>query len=94
MKIAIIWFNLNVYSLLQILLFLTGAVFWIVNYVFVIRNIVKNKFVEMPASVLCANITWEFLWGFVFIPDMGFAIALGYKVWFMLDVFIVINFNK
>jgi hypothetical protein len=94
MNVAIIWFNLDLYTLMQIILFLSGAAFWIINYIFIIRNIIKNKFVEMPGAVLCANVTWELLWGFVFVPDMGFAVSLGYKIWFLLDVFIVVSFYR
>ena len=90
----IIWINLDKYTWTQVILFLTGAVFWIVNYIFIIRNIIKYKFVEMPASVLCANVVWEFLWGFIFFPDMGFLVSLGYKIWFVLDVFIVFSFYR
>jgi hypothetical protein len=90
----IVWLNIENYTVLQLVLFGTGALLWIVNYIFIIRNIIKHKFVEMPASVLCANVAWEFLWSWIFVPDMGFAIGLGYKMWFVLDVYIVWNFYR
>jgi hypothetical protein len=90
----IVWLNLDYYTPLQLVLFGLGAVLWIVNYIFIVRNVIKNKFVEMPAAVLCANFTWEFLWAWIFVQNMGFAIGLGYKLWFCLDVFIVWGFYK
>ncbi|MBX9853149.1 MAG: hypothetical protein K2X86_15505 [Cytophagaceae bacterium] len=88
----IIWFNLDYYTPLQLGLFGAGAIFWIVNYIFIVCNIIKNKFVEMPAAVLCANFAWEFLWSWIFMINMGFAIRLGYIAWFFLDIFIVWGF--
>jgi hypothetical protein len=88
----IVWLNTDYYTPLQLALFGGGAVLWVVNYIFIVRNVIKNKFVEMPASVLCANFTWEFLWAWIFTQNMGFAIGLGYKLWFCLDVFIVWGF--
>jgi len=48
----------------------------------------------MPAGVLCANITWEFLWAFVFTQNMGEVIGIGYKLWFFFDVYVVYNFYR
>lgn len=90
----IVWLNYDYYTPLQLILFGTGALFWIVNYIFIIRNIIKNKFVEMPAAVLCANFAWEFLWAWIYSPNMGFALTLGYIAWFFLDIFIVWGFYK
>jgi len=90
----IIWLNTEYYSTFQIILFLTGAVLWVVNYVFIVRTIFKKKFVEMPAAVLAANVTWEFLWGFIFEQNMGMVVKIGYMAWFFLDLFIVWGFYK
>lgn len=94
MTTNIVWFNLDYYTPLQLILFASGALFWIINYIFIIRSIIKNKFVEMPAGVLCANFAWEVLWSWVFVINMGLAIRLGYIAWFFLDVFIVWGFYK
>ncbi len=94
MNLGIIWLNLDYYTPLQLILFGIGAVFWLVNYAYIIKNIIKHKFVEMPAAVLCANFTWEFLWGFVFEQNMGAVLGIGYKLWFVLDIFIVYSFYK
>src|ERR1700733_5173144 len=94
MSLSIIWFNSKEYTPLQLWLFGIGAAFWVLSYVFIVRNIVKNKFVEMPAGVLCANITWEFLWAFVFTQNLGEVIGIGYKLWFFFDVYVVYSFYR
>jgi hypothetical protein len=90
----IVWLNLDYYSPLQLILFGLGALLWIINYIFIVRNIIKNQFVEMPAGVLCANFAWEFLWSWIYVINMGWAIRLGYMAWFFLDAFIVWGFYK
>ncbi|HSZ24638.1 MAG TPA: hypothetical protein VK766_02915 [Cytophagaceae bacterium] len=94
MATNIIWLNADYYTPFQLCLFGIGALLWIVNYVVIVRTIIKHKFVEMPAAVLCANFTWEFLWAWIFTQNMGFAIGLGYKLWFFLDIFIIIGFYR
>lgn len=88
------WINLEYYTPAQLILFGIGALLWVVAYVVLVRNILKKKFVEMPAGVLCANFAWETLYAFVFTQNMGLVLDIGYKLWFVLDVFIVIGFYK
>ena len=38
-----------------------GCLFWVVAYAVLVWEIVKRKFVEMPAYIACANIGWEFV---------------------------------
>lgn len=94
MILSIVWLNLDYYSPLHLILFALGGLLWIINYISIVRNIVKNQFVEMPAAVLCANFAWEFLWSWIFVINMGWAIRLGYMAWFFLDVFIVVGFYR
>jgi predicted neutral ceramidase superfamily lipid hydrolase len=94
MKTNIVWFNTVDYTPLQLWLFGIGAAFWVLSYVYIVRTIVKHKFVEMPAGVLCANITWEFLWAFVFTQNLGEAIGIGYKLWFFFDAYVVWQFYR
>jgi hypothetical protein len=83
------WLNTAEYTTTELVLFGIGAFFWILCYVFVIRGIIKYKFVGISANVVGANIAWEFLWAFVFRQNMGEIIQIGYYGWFALDVFIV-----
>lgn len=88
------WLNTSKYTVPELVLFGIGAFFWILCYVFVIRGIIKYKFVGISASVVGANFAWEFLWAFVFRQDMGQAIQIGYYGWLALDVFIVYSMFK
>lgn len=88
------WLNTTTYTRTELILFGIGAFFWILCYLFVIRGIIKYKFVGISASVVGANIAWEFLWAFVFRQDMGEIIQIGYYGWFTLDLFIVYSLFK
>ncbi len=82
------WLNLETYSPLMLTLFISGCVLWVVVYVIVIYNIRVNQFVEIPLIGVSANICWEFIWSFVYQPDMGKLVLIGYAAWFFLDCFI------
>jgi hypothetical protein len=81
-------FNTAVYTPLEIFLFLTGCCLWLPVYMIIIRNTNRNNYVEMPILVACANFAWEFIWSFLFNPDMGRAVAWCYIGWFILDIYI------
>ena len=85
------WLNTSKYTTPELILFGIGAFFWILCYIFVIRGIIKYKFVGISAGVVGANLAWEFMWAFVFRQDMGQVIQIGYYGWFALDVFITIS---
>jgi hypothetical protein len=82
-------FNLKDYTVAEHAFFAIGCLLWVFTYVVVIRNILKEKFVEIPVVAVCANFAWEFLWSFVFRTDMGELYVWGYRIWFFLDCFIV-----
>jgi hypothetical protein len=46
---------------------------------------IKKKFVEMPFFIAAGNITWEFVWSFIYFPDTGKIFALQYQAAFALD---------
>jgi hypothetical protein len=80
--------NLKDYTLLELIFFGSGCVLWIVAYAFTIKNIVREKFIEIPLIAVCGNIAWEFLWSWVFVNNMGSLFVWGYRTWFFLDCFI------
>lgn len=90
----IIWLNTDIYTVPELILFGIGAFFWILCYIFTIRNIIKFKYVSISAGVIGANIAWEFLWAFIFKQNMGMVLQIGYIGWFLLDVFIVYSTFK
>ncbi len=82
------WFTLEIYTVPQLVVFITGCGLWAVVYLLLIRNFLRDQFIEMPIVAAASNFAWEFLWAFVFVTDMGRLMNWGYKLWFFLDVFI------
>lgn len=82
------YINLCDYSLTEISLILIGTIFWNVVYVIIIRNGFKHKFIEMPVPAAASNLAWEFVWGFLFVTDLGSVFVWGLRIWFFLDLFI------
>ncbi|WP_281613426.1 hypothetical protein [Flammeovirga sp. SubArs3] len=82
------------YSHLVLNLFLAGYLSWVTAYVFIIKGIYKNKINEMPLLVGPANLVWEFIWGYIFTPELGDVFILGIKVWFILDLIINVTMLK
>ena len=83
------WLNLQLYSGPLLLLFAVGCFGWVVAYADVVRMVLRRQFLEIPAGAVVANIAWEFVWGWVYITDMGMLFAWGYRLWFLMDVVIV-----
>jgi hypothetical protein len=81
--------NTAKYSTPELLFFAAGGLAWALAYLGVLREILRKRFVEIPATAVAANIAWEFTWGIVHRTDLGSLFAWGYRVWFLLDVFIV-----
>jgi hypothetical protein len=81
--------NTTDYTTTQLLFFAAGGLAWALAYLGVIREIVRKQFVEIPATAVTANIAWEFTWGIVHRTDLGSLFAWGYRLWFLLDLFIV-----
>jgi len=84
-----VWLNTELYSTTQLFFYLGGFFLWGAAYVFVIRNIRRDKFVEVPIIAVCGNITWEILWGFFFTNDMGRLLTLFYAGGALLDCYIL-----
>lgn len=83
------WFDTTNYTPLQIGLFTTGALLWILAYIVVIRYAIKNKTVLIPAVAVVCNYGNEVGGAIFWVPDMGKALVLAYWGWFVLDTFIV-----
>jgi hypothetical protein len=81
--------NLKDYTIAQHVFFALGCLLWVFTYMIVIRSIRKSQFIEIPLIAVTANFSWEFLWSFYFITDMGALYVWGYRLWFFLDCFIV-----
>ncbi len=81
--------NLQDYTVAEHLFFAVGCAMWVATYVIVIRNIRRFAYIEIPMIAISANFAWEFLWSWVFRTDMGSLYVWGYRLWFVLDCFIV-----
>lgn len=86
---ADMWFNTLKYSPLHLAIFLVGCFLWVIAYIAVIRHAIQQKFLVLPAGAVVANFAWEWLWGFVFKPDMGLVVWWGYRTWAILDIAIL-----
>jgi hypothetical protein len=90
--------NLEVYSPLELALFVTGCFMWVIVYGIYIKQIRRDRFVEMPFVAAASNFAWEVVWGVGFDPDMGLLVVWGNRAWAMLDVYIffwgVVRFGR
>lgn len=82
------WIDLCQYTIPQLIASGLGEVLWTVVYILVIRDALKKKYVQLPATIVAANLAWEFLAGFVFPSPAGKLMGLGFQIWFAIDVVI------
>jgi len=72
------------------LLKIGSGIFWSLTYILIIWRGFKDRSYGMPMVALCANISWEFIFAFVYPPNppqLYINIA-----WFCLDLVIVFQF--
>ncbi len=82
------------YTTVDLILQMVGLSFWAIAYAGLVWSIVKHKFVEMPMFACCANVGWEFLWGFIFLTDFIIWFSYLCVLGFGLDAFIFHNLTK
>ena len=73
-------------------LMIIGGPFWCVTYILIIRRGFIDKTYGMPLAALCANISWEGIFSFIY-PHSPPQLYINY-VWFLIDVLIVMQFLK
>jgi hypothetical protein len=75
------------YTLWQMFWYLGGFLLWGVAYAILVVRIPRHRFVEIPFFAVCGNVTWEFLWGFVWHVEMlGGTLQWFYRLGCLLDV--------
>ena len=79
------------YSGWQVFWYVGGFLVWTPAYVMVIRIAWREHRLEIPAIAAIGNVTWEFMWGFLYRVDMGWGLQLVYQLAFLLDCFILWN---
>jgi hypothetical protein len=73
-------------------LMIIGGLFWSVTYILIIRRGFIDKTYGMPLAALCANISWEGIFSFIYSHSPP-QLYINY-VWFLIDVLIVMQFLK
>lgn len=76
----------------DLLLFLqlgTGL-FWIITYILIIIRGFQDMKYGMPMVAICANISWEFIFLFIFPHDDLQKLIIS--IWFILDIIIMIQY--
>jgi hypothetical protein len=74
----------------MLILAIASGVFWSITYLLIIRRGFRDKACGMPMAALCLNISWEFLFSFVFVP--GPVQRTINIAWFILDLAIVAQY--
>jgi hypothetical protein len=67
-----------------------SGIFWSATYLLIIRRSILDQTYGMPLAALCANISWEFIFSFIYPPSIIQHIVN--LVWFVLDVIILMQF--
>jgi hypothetical protein len=77
----------DAYTHAQLFFYLGGFLLWGVAYGLLVVRIPRTRFVEIPALAVCGNVTWEFLWGFVWkVEMMGETLQWFYRLGCVLDL--------
>lgn len=69
-----------------------SGIFWTIAYLLIIRRSTQEQTVGMPLVALCMNISWEFIFSFIFPSDKP-QLYINYA-WFFLDLVIVMQYLK
>ena len=83
--------NLLLFSIMQI----STGLLWSIVYILIINQSFRDKTSGMPMAAICANISWEFIFSFIY-PHKGLQGIIDI-IWFTLDIIIVlqyINFGR
>ncbi|MBS4063702.1 MAG: hypothetical protein KGZ74_04040 [Chitinophagaceae bacterium] len=76
------------------LILLIGGICWLITYLLIIYRSFKDKSYGMPFTGLALNISWEYIYGFIVIPaQIGLQTWVN-RMWFVLDVFILIAYMR
>ena len=70
--------------------FSLGVIFWLSAYISIIWRGVKDRSYGMPLVALCLNISWEFIYSFIYTPVPVIA-RYAVRAWLLLDIPIAIQ---
>ncbi len=69
-----------------------SGLFWIITYILIINKSVKDKTYGMPFLAMCLNLSWEFVFAFIYKTDIFHQIVC--LIWYVLDLIIACTFFK
>jgi len=75
---------------LELFLQIGSGIFWTITYLFIIRRSYLDKSYGMPLAALCANVSWEFIFSFVF-PHPQPQLYIDY-CWLLFDMVILVQY--
>ncbi|ALJ01563.1 hypothetical protein DC20_18020 [Rufibacter tibetensis] len=67
-----------------------SGLFWTIAYILILRRGYKDKYYGMPMAALCANVSWEFIFAFVY-PHPQPQLYIDY-LWLVFDVGILVQY--
>lgn len=65
-----------------------SGIFWMVSYILMTIRAFKDKSYAMPIYCLALNITWEFVYGFIYGPGLGFIHQAVFGGYMIIDLFL------
>ena len=77
------------YSHWEVFWYVGGFIAWAPAYAVIIVRAARRRELEIPVVAAVGNITWEFVWGFIYFPDMGSGLRHVYQGAFFMDAFIL-----
>jgi hypothetical protein len=81
----------DIFSKSAMLFLLLGiGIGWAFTYSLIVYRSIKDKTYGMPFTALAFNICWEFLYGFILIPDKAGLQTQINRIWFFMDVLIIL----
>jgi len=81
---------MNTQESLFFILQLATGLFWILTYILIIKRGFQDKTFGMPMAAICANISWEFIFSFVYCHE-GIQAIINI-IWFSLDIIIMLQY--
>lgn len=79
-----------IHPTLEFFLQIGSGIFWTITYLLIIRRGYLDKSYGMPLAALCANVSWEFIFSFVF-PHPQPQLFIDYG-WLLFDAFILVQY--
>jgi hypothetical protein len=65
---------------------------WALAYILIIIKGFKDKTYGMPMAAICANVSWEFIFSFIFNSNFNNVQIIINIVWFVLDILILLQY--